>query len=535
MNLEQLFAIISFVMRILRWTLPIAVAFFISTSASGADNAIVIGKKGANDGTNPSASTPAESPAGETGDASLSREDGSKLPTVFTLTDLIEYGKRHSPALNRLDFDLELYALQREESLFFTDPSLRIQANTYFREGSSGSVTQSGSGSADTTGLGYDLSFTKPMESGDVFTLSHSFDYTDVNSAAASIPESWAQSLSAAYTWQIMKDRGPDATLLNTKLKENALDLKSSEKADAVRSLAENVATQYYSILYLEESVRVEEETLAYYRKLLDRNVERYKVGLSLKSDVLQAENAVLTAESNLVSTRARLDDGIRSLMETIGYEGGAAISIAPLDTAGFTPTSLQEEDLWVNVIATDYSLKQLQTTEASYDLSDLYYENQLKPDVDLTAAAATQGIDDTLGGSAGSLTDSQNYSLTLVYNLPWGKRKIIGKMQENEILRGQLAVQRRQILESLKTRYESLRREIATTIKTLQLAESNVQVAEENANIMRERQHVGLATTLDVLQSERSLLQAKLSYLSAVTDHMRAEYQLKILAGLAP
>jgi len=221
--------------------------------------------------------------------------------------------------------------------------------------------------------------------------------------------------------------------------------------------------------------------------------------------------------------------------METIGYEGGAAISIAPLDTAGFTPTSLQEEDLWVNVIATDYSLKQLQTTEASYDLSDLYYENQLKPDVDLTAAAATQGIDDTLGGSAGSLTDSQNYSLTLVYNLPWGKRKIIGKMQENEILRGQLAVQRRQILESLKTRYESLRREIATTIKTLQLAESNVQVAEENANIMRERQHVGLATTLDVLQSERSLLQAKLSYLSAVTDHMRAEYQLKILAGLAP
>jgi outer membrane protein len=332
-----------------------------------------------------------------------------------------------------------------------------------------------------------------------------------------------------------MKDRGTDVTLLNNRMKENALKLKSLEIDDSARSLAESVATQYFSILYLEESVRVEEETLEYYKKLLNRNVERYKVGLSIKSDVLQAENAVLTAESNLVSTRARLEDAMRTLMETIGYEEGVAVSLAPLDISTFEPTTLHKKDLWASVIATDYSLKQLQTTETNYGLSDLYYENQLKPDIDVTAAIASQGNDDNFGGSFDGLPESQNYSLMLTYNLPWGKREIKGKMQENEISRGQLAAQRRQVLDSLKTRYESLRREIGTTIKTLELAESNVMVAAENADIMRERQHVGLATTLDVLEGERSLLQAKLAYLNAVTGHLRAEYQLKILAGLAP
>ncbi|MCD6118547.1 TolC family protein [bacterium] len=458
---------------------------------------------------------------------------GAKIPVLFTLDDLMDYSLRHSPTLARLDIESTRAGLSRDLELFFTDPNLSFSARAYHSEsaGSTSSVTQSGV--SKTEGMSFDLSFTKPMITGDSLRLSHSLYTTDVNITGAEIPTTWGQSLSASYTWQVMKDRGEDVTLLSYYMQVNAFDLKQAEIEHSVRSLFGSVAASYYTVAYLKESARVEEETLEYYKKLLDRNVERHKVGLALKSDVLQAENAVLSQEAGLVSTKARLEDAMDALKELIGYREGAPIEVAPLDIDGFEPTTLHEEDLWNRVLATDFTLKQLDSTAINYNLSEAYYKNQLKPDIDLTASLSTQGEDDNFGGAFGEITNAQNYSLTLNYNLPWGKREIKNRIEQNELMKNELAEQRLQVLDSLRTSYESLRREIATTIKTLELARSNVAVASENADIMRERQRVGLATTLDVLDGERNLLSAKLSYLSAVADHKRAEYDLMVLAGL--
>ncbi len=512
-------------------------ALFIATSSSTyADDAIVIGGRqgGAHDPSVSSQNTSAFSNSNiESASTSQDETRETKIPFVFTLDDLISYGIKHSPNLRRLGLDIELITLERDAALFFTDPRLRVQGSVFYRENET-TLTGGATGTTETQGASYDLSLTKPFESGDSFSVGHSLGYSDVDATGVSVGDSWAQSLSASYTWQLYKDRGEDVTLYNFKLKENSLALKSEEITDASRTLAKGVAAQYFTIAYLKENVRVQQETLNYYRKLLDRNVERYKVGLSIKSDVLQAENAVLTAESNLINTKSQLESAIQSLSELIGYKEGTPIEIAPLSVETFTPSKLHLEDLWNRVLDSSYALKQLESVEVTYGLSDKYYENQLKPDLDLTASAATQGNANSFGTSFGDISDSQNYSLTLTYNLPWGKREVKNRIQQNEVSRKELIEQRRQIVDALRTKYENLRREIGTTLKTLELMESNIEVAAENADILRERQRVGLATTIDVLEGERQLLQAKLSYINAIADHLSSEYELKVLAGIA-
>jgi outer membrane protein TolC len=528
----------SFVMIHLRFFVLMIAAFFTLAISASADDAIVIGgDKQSNTGnaTTGSENTAIESNAIEVlENADPSVAEGEKIPLVFTLDDLVSYGIRHSPNLKRLGLDIELVTLERDATLFFTDPRLKIQGSAFYRENET-TLTGGATGSTESTGVSYDLSLVKPYKSGDTFTVGHSIGYTDTDMTSGTVSDNWAQSLSASYTWQLYKDRGEDVTLYNFKLKQNSLELKPFEILDATRTLATSVASQYFTIAYLKENVRIQQETLDYYKKLLDRNSERYKVGLSLKSDVLQAENAVLSAEVNIVKTKSQLEDALRLLSELIGYSEGAPIEITALSIDTFTPTALHKEDLWNRVLNSSYALKQLESVEVTYGINDIYYENQLKPDLDLTASAATEGDAEDFGASFGDVTDSQNYSLTLTYNLPWGKREIKNRIEQNAISRKELTEQRRQIVEALRTKYENLRREISTTISTLELMESNIAVAEENANILRERQRVGLGTTIDVLDGERQLLQAKLAYISAIADHLRSEYDLKVLAGMAP
>jgi multidrug efflux pump subunit AcrA (membrane-fusion protein) len=465
-------------------------------------------------------------------------EDASepeKIPLVFTLDDLVSYGFRHNLSVSQLETALIRKSLARDATLFVFDPRIGISATAFHREsaGSTSSATQSGV--AETEGLSFDFTYTKPLESGDQIQLRHSFNMTDVSITSATIPKTWGGSLGATYTMPLGKDRGEISTMLAYLTQDNEVALAYMELDNERRQLAGSVASAYYNAVYMTEAVKAGEESLEYYRRLVDRNTERYKVGLGLRTEVLQAENAMLSQETSLVDLRASLKDAIQSLEELIGYSEGAPLEIEPLDTEGFIPSELHHRDLWQSVIDASFALKQIENQKKNLGLTERYYENQMRPDLSLSASASTQGEDSAFSGVYGELTAAQSYSLTLNYALPWGKREIKSKAEQNRLQAIELDARRKQITESLRTQYDRLRRELESTLTGLEFASSNVTVAEENASITRERQRVGLATTLDVLETEKNLLNAKLTYLRAISDHKRADFSLRVLAGLAP
>ncbi len=458
-----------------------------------------------------------------------------KVPVVFSLDDLVAYGFRHNHTLAQLETALIRKTLSRDATLFLFDPRIGITASAFHREsaGSTSSATQSGV--SETEGVNFELSLTKPLESGDQIQLRHSFSMTDVSISSATIPKTWGGSFGATYTMPLGKDRGEISTKLAYLTQDNDVSLAYLELDNERRQLAGSVATGYYNAVYLTEAVKAGEESLEYYRRLVDRNTERFKVGLGLRTEVLQAENAMLSQESSLVELRASLKDAIQSLEELIGYAEGAPIQIEQLDTTEFVLFELHDRDLWQSVMDSSFALMQIENQEKNLGLSARYYENQLKPDLSLSASASTQGEDSAFSGVYGELTAAQSYSLTLNYALPWGKRDIKSKTEQNRLQLLELEARRKQVTESLRTQYDRLIRELESTLTGLDFASSNVDVAEENAGITRERQRVGLATTLDVLEAEKNLLSAKLTYLRAISDHKRADFSLRVLAGLAP
>ena len=110
------------------------------------------------------------------------------------------------------------------------------------RETAGRASTATQSGVSETEGMSFDISFTKPMASGDVFSLSNTLYTTDVNVSGAEIPTSWGGSVAASYTWQLFKDRGKVATYLGFYTAENTVSLLSAQIDDETRSLAGRVA-----------------------------------------------------------------------------------------------------------------------------------------------------------------------------------------------------------------------------------------------------------------------------------------------------
>ncbi|HES58751.1 MAG TPA: hypothetical protein ENO21_04910, partial [Firmicutes bacterium] len=75
--------------------------------------------------------------------------------------------------------------------------------------------------------------------------------------------------------------------------------------------------------------------------------------------------------------------------------------------------------------------------------------------------------------------------------------------------------------------------RDLATKRQQIALAEDNLAVLEENYNIMFERNQVGLATTLDVVEAQQSLLEGELALLNARVSYQESYRELLLMAGL--
>ena len=85
---------------------------------------------------------------------------------------------------------------------------------------------------------------------------------------------------------------------------------------------------------------------------------------------------------------------------------------------------------------------------------------------------------------------------------------------------------------QKLRQEWEGLFREIESKRAQIVLNESSVGVAEENYRIQVERNRVGLASTLDVIQAQESLLEAQLSLLNAEVAYQHTYRQLLLMAG---
>jgi outer membrane protein len=304
-----------------------------------------------------------------------------------------------------------------------------------------------------------------------------------------------------------------------------------SAAREALRVIEQTVlltaATVYMDFLRDSAIVEVQRSNVTVLTETLRQTQDRFNVGEVTRTDVAQSEAQLaagqfqlLTAESNLITTRA-------NFRQVIGIDPGKLTPAPPVDR--FAPGTL------VGALQVGL-LQNPNITSAMYgiDVANLQVkisEGALFPTVTVTAAA--QQLWNATITQAEQTSWSIGPSVTIPIYQGGGEYSLIRQSKET-LAQQRLTLQ--QVRDQVRQQIAQAWGVVTATKAQVDSAQAQVRFSEVALNGVREEARVGQRTTLDVLNAQQTLVNARVTLVTAQHDRVVASYSLLSSVGiLAP
>lgn len=296
------------------------------------------------------------------------------------------------------------------------------------------------------------------------------------------------------------------------------------------RDLSYAAVRSFYSILFLREAVRVQQREIDALQKSLDYARKLYNEGSATRFDVLSIEVRVSAAQNR----RTDLESNLRNTEISFRRLAGLAPE-TPLDLKGEFAFS-----------ASGYELESLTASALGQRLELELAREKVRAAKDTKSLAAKEGLPKISGMAAFGYTNGylippapdideirRNYAAGVELQLPifTGFRTKAQNREAKAMMRAaeQQRIDTEQgIREEVEQALNSLKASIGK-IGTTELQVRQAKLAAEHARI---RYQNGLATPLDLLDSEASLSGAELGHLQALYECTMNSYALKRASG---
>jgi outer membrane protein len=453
---------------------------------------------------------------------------------LVTLDELLELAVDHNLGLKGQDLSIEKSHYVVDQTYYQFDPSIAGSLN-YSKRTSGGAAAAQQGGVSGSEVMSGSFDYTMPLIYGDSIGVGYELNRSNISLSGTGtpteIPTTYGSGISLNYSRPLLRGSGRLLRMIPRYQASNNLLLSYNLLDDQVRLLKKNVIDAYFLAVAQREAIGVREAALEVALAQLERAVERYKVGLAIQADVLQAENNVLNQRSALLQAREDIETTLDSLTTLVGIPVEFDLAVdadgALIDLGAELPA-----DLWTLVRDNSYDLKSINTQLANLRLNRKALEDRTKPALDLNMSIGRTGEDTTLGPAIGGL-ENQSYQVGISWNSTPGERVAKADVAQNELDIAGLDLQIQNTELELKTRLRDLERDLEVKRQQIVLAESNVIVVRQTLDIAIARQEVGLATTLEVIEIQEDLLSAELALLQARVAYQQSYREILLLAGL--
>ena len=361
-------------------------------------------------------------------------------------------------------------------------------------------------------------------------TASAGYQYTDVNSTTGGS----ASQIVRTETHGTNPPRSAGLTITQTLYNGNintnrtrAAESQVSGAREALRVLEQTVllsaATIYMDYLRDAAILEVQRSNTRVLEETLKQTRDRFNVGEVTRTDVAQAESRLAAGRGQLLNAQSNAVTSAATYRRVIGVDPGKLAPGSPVDR--FSPNSLPKaivdgEQLSPTVLAAMYGVD---VAELAVKVS----EGALYPNLSV-AATASKNYDPTAAINKQTLASIIG---TLTVPLYQGGGEFSTIRQSKETLGQQrlnLDVNRDQARATVVQSWGQLdaaKAEIESTT-------AQVNAAEIALNGVREEARVGQRTTLDVLNAQQELVNARVALVTAQHDRVVASYTLLASVG---
>ncbi|WP_076791838.1 TolC family protein [Chlorobium sp. KB01] len=323
------------------------------------------------------------------------------------------------------------------------------------------------------------------------------------------------------------------ATIFDFGKRGNGVELALSGKRSAEhaleisrRELSWQSIQLFYGNLLLHESIRVEQKEIAALNKALDFSTKRYQAGSATRFDLLSTEVRIAAARSRALDLAHALRRNELALRRLTGIADNGPLTLN--GSFSVTPSAAKETGLVAQALQQRLEVKLSIENEKS---AGQKRSIAIKEGMPVITGSASYGRSNGYQPDIEAMRNNIAAGLHLEIPIFSGFRNS-AERQEATALMHAATLRRLDTEQQVKNEVEEMLDGVQTSSKKLLTTDAQVNQAKLAAEHARARFENGMATTLDLLDTEASLSQAELARLNATYEYIMNSYTLKRATG---
>jgi HAE1 family hydrophobic/amphiphilic exporter-1 len=295
---------------------------------------------------------------------------------------------------------------------------------------------------------------------------------------------------------------------------------------------ARDAVVAVYDLALATERLQVLDAERASLTRQLEQAEAFLEIGTGTRLQYLQAKTALSQLRPRQIDARGQEEAARARLNEALGREALTPVTIAPSVLSGARLAPLPPLDALLARVPDKPSLEALRVEQLSLEQEQRVYRANLLPDVSFSGSYGIR----TIFSEELANADFASWDVGLFFDWPlYDGGETRSKIAE-------LRSRQRQIELNARTRRAEAERDLVATAaeyrrarEAARVAAQVVDEARETLRVAEENFRFGAATSLDVLDGQRTLTQARFDRIQAVHDALVARADLCALLGLLP
>jgi len=377
------------------------------------------------------------------------------------------------------------------------------------------------------------LSLTQPVITGGTITANYSLARNSNNNLQTLLNPAYDGADSITVSQPLLAGAGTAYARAQIELAKLGATVAGLNFKSAVLTAIFNVETAYYNLIYTRKNLEVTRDNVTLAQKLLDENTTKRQTGVLTDLDVVTAQAQLATAQSQTITARQAMENAEDTLYAAMGDKDFKT----PVGVVDFPPLPATGASFFVSYkLARDSgpNLAIAQTMMDELKLDALRAKRNALPTLNVNAGAGYTDAEHSYVDAEDRLWPGPGYSWNtgLTLSLPWGLRQSRALYRQAMDNLNQQQVNFDQADQQLIVQVRQAVRAVAADQESVKSSEQAATLSQKQYELQKAKFDSGLATSLDVLNAQTLLEQARVTQLQSEVSLRIAIANLHFLEG---
>ena len=372
---------------------------------------------------------------------------------------------------------------------------------------------------------------------------------------------SYNPAISISIAQPLMRNFKIDAPRQTILLAKRSLDLSDSLFRQQVINIISSVQRAYWDLVFARRNEVVARNSVELTRTQLSNNQKMVEAGTLAPIELRSTEAALEARKETVILALQSITTAENALKALLIKETADKLwdsEIVPTDEPQFGSTTFSLEEATAIALKNRPELDQLRLQAEQNQISQRYYNNQLKPQVDLVGFFTSSGTAGTISEVATDPTipgtrivperlvggyfqalrnlgsfDFRTYQFGVAISFPWRNRTIEGALGRTLAESRQLDARQRQQVQQIQIDVRNALQAVVATRQRYEAARASRIAADAQLKGEEEKYRAGLSPNFLVLQRQNEFATAQASEVRALTDYNKALADLQRVTGM--